>query len=76
MSTPLYTFMVWTGTILLLLSFVTYVKFKYQEYEATVSFVIVRHTIRPPSSYHASEITHNDVWQKNTFCQMKTLTFF
>jgi hypothetical protein len=36
----------------------------------------VRHAIRPPSSFRASEITHNDVWKKNTFCQMKTLTFF
>lgn len=57
--------MTWTGTILLLLSFVTYVKFKYQEYEATVSFVIVWHTIRPPSSFYALEIKHNNVCLKN-----------
>jgi len=66
MSTLPHTFMAWTGTILLLLSFVTYVKFKYQEYEATVSFVIVWHTIRPPSSFHALEITHNNVRKKKS----------
>jgi hypothetical protein len=51
--------MVWAWTILLLLSFVTYVKFKYREYEVTVSFVMW-HTIQPPYSFHASEITHKD----------------